>query len=217
MNILPRPASNLSFMHWFIPFLCFGLIATPALAKTPTVLFLGDSLTAGYGLTRSEAYPALLSKKAQTAGLKMHVINAGVSGGTTAGGLARLPHLLHQSIDVLVIELGVNDAFRNVPVAQIEANLQKIIDLTRARYPQVKIVLVGMQLPQHSEDDYVTRFGAMYAELARRNHTAFVPFLLAGVLGNPALNLPDFIHPNASGQEVLAENVWPVLERVLKS
>jgi acyl-CoA thioesterase-1 len=204
-------------MQCLIPFLCLGLVTAPALAKTQTVLVLGDSLTAGYGLSRAQAFPALLSEKAADAGFKIHMINAGVSGGTTSGGLRRLPHLLHQHrVDVLVIELGINDAFRGVPVPEIEANLQKIIDRTRASYPAAKMVITGMQLPRYSEENYVTRFGAMYVELARRNHAALVPFLLAGVLGNPALNLSDLIHPNASGQKILAANIWPVLERVLQ-
>lgn len=215
MNICAAAASNFSFMQYVLALLCLGLAVTPALAKTPTVLVLGDSLTAGYGIGRAQAFPALLAEKAADAGMKIHVINAGVSGGTTSGGLLRLPHLLHQHIDVLLIELGINDAFRNVPVSEIEANLQKIIDRTRAHYPEVKIVIAGMQLPRYSEDDYVTRFGAMYVELARRNHAALVPFLLAGVLGNPALNLSDMIHPNAAGQKILADNVWPVLKSVL--
>ena len=202
-------------MHYLTPLLCLGLSVTTTLAKAPTVLVLGDSLTAGYGLERAQAFPALLSAKARESGIRLRVVNAGVNGGTTRGGLHRLPHLLEQHIDVLVIELGINDAFLGLPVPEIEANLQAIIDRTRSRYPEVKIVIAGMQLPQYSRDDYVTRFGAMYAELARRNHAALVPFLLEGVLGNPTLNLPDLIHPNASGQKVLAANVWPVLRSVL--
>ncbi len=158
-----------------------------------------------------------LSARAARAGLKVNIINAGVNGGTMSGGLSRLPGLLdHHQLDVLVVELGINDAFRGVPLAQVSANLQKIIDLTRARYPAVKIVIAGMQLPRYSADDYVTQFGAIYAEIARRNDAALIPFLLEGVMGNPALNLPDLIHPNASGQKILAENVWPVLEMALK-
>ena len=202
-------------MHYLTPLLCLGLSVTTTLAKAPTVLVLGDSLTAGYGLERAQAFPALLSAKARESGIRLRVVNAGVNGGTTRGGLHRLPHLLEQHIDVLVIELGINDAFLGLPVPEIEANLQAIIDRTRSRYPEVKIVIAGMQLPQYSRDDYVTRFGAMYAELARRNHAALVPFLLEGVLGNPTLNLRDLIHPNASGQKVLAANVWPVLRSVL--
>jgi len=217
-------------MRSLILLLVLGLAATTTPARSSsrtipkranaaptTVLVLGDSLAAGHGLRRSEAFPALLTEKANASGLDLNVINAGATGGTTAGGLRRLPPLLHrQHVDVLVIELGINDAFGDVPVPQIRANLQKIIDLTRARYPQVKIVIAGMQLPRYSADDYVTQFGAMYVELATSNHAALVPFLLEGVIGNPALNLPDLIHPNASGQKILAANIWPVLESLLR-
>ena len=217
-------------MRSLILLLVLGLAATTTPARSSsrtipkranaaptTVLVLGDSLAAGHGLRRSEAFPALLTEKANASGLDLNVINAGATGGTTAGGLRRLPPLLHrQHVDVLVIELGINDAFGDVPVPQIRANLQKIIDLTRARYPQVKIVIAGMQLPRYSADDYVTQFGAMYVELATSNQAALVPFLLEGVIGNPALNLPDLIHPNASGQKILAANIWPVLESLLR-
>ncbi len=215
-------------MRSLLPLLLLGLAALPALAKPPapnparaktkipTVLVLGDSLSAGYGLRRADAYPALLSEKAAANGHHLQIVNAGVNGDTTAGGLRRLPRLLDQRVDVLLIELGINDAFRGVPVPQIEANLQKIIDLARRRHPQVRIVLAGMQLPHYSGGDYLNAFGAIYADLAERNRAELIPFLLEGVAGNPALNLPDFIHPNANGQKVLAANVWPVLESALK-
>jgi len=203
-------------MNAFIPLFCLGLSMTSVLAKTSTVLVLGDSLSAGYGLKRSAAYPSLLLEKAKAAGVNLTVLNAGVSGDTTAGGLRRLPALLHHHIDVLVLELGINDAFRGVPVAQIEANLQTIIDRTKKRYPDVRIVIVGMQLPQISGDEYLSAFGAMFPELARRNQAALVPFLLRGVAGDPSLNQSDLLHPNVSGQKILADNVWPVLESVLK-
>lgn len=204
-------------MHPLLPFLCLGLSVATALAKTPTVLVLGDSLSAGYGLKRSSAYPALLSEKAEAAGFDLVVMNAGVSGDTTAGGLRRLPALLHHHVDVLVLELGINDAFRGVPVAQIESNLQQIIDLTRKRYPQAHVVIAGMQLPQAAGEDYLAKFGAIFGELARRNDAELVPFLLEGVAGNPALNQNDMIHPNATGQKILATNVWPVLQRALRN
>ncbi len=211
-------------MRSLIPFLLLCLTAAPALAKKqvaasgkiPTVLVLGDSLSAGYGLKRTEAYPALLLEKAEAAGQRLRVINAGVSGDTTAGGLRRLPRLLDRPIDVFIVELGINDIFRGVPVATIAANLQKIIDLARAHSPQVRVIVAGMQLPQTAVDDSLTAFGLMYAEIARRNSAELVPFLLDGVAGNPNLNQPDMIHPNASGQKILAANVWPVLERVLR-
>jgi acyl-CoA thioesterase-1 len=216
-------------MHSLVSFLLIGLTTTSVLAKphqrnassrqvgTRTVLVLGDSLSAGYGLSRADAYPALLAEKAAAAGERVHIINAGVSGDTTAGAVRRLPNLLHNHhIDVLLIELGINDAFRGIPGAQIEANLQRIIDQTRARYPTVQIVIAGMQLPNYSQEDYLTAFGALYVELARRNHAELVPFLLERVIGNPSLNLPDLIHPNARGQSILAANVWPALEAALK-
>ncbi|MEO7165691.1 MAG: arylesterase [Chthoniobacterales bacterium] len=215
-------------MHSLIPFLLFSLVAAPVLAKTPrlssapggskipTVLVLGDSLSAGYGLKRADAYPALLSEKAAANGQRLHIINAGISGDTTAGGLRRLGPLLAQRVDVLIIELGINDAFRGLPVAQIETNLQKIIDQARGRHPEVRVVLAGMALPRSAADDYFSAFGAMYAELAQRNQAELVPFLLEGVAGNPALNQRDLIHPNADGQKILATNVWPVLESALR-
>jgi acyl-CoA thioesterase-1 len=229
MNKTAAREVEVGLMRLLIFLLCFGLVVmggskTPAAtlarhdpSKMLTVLVLGDSLSAGYGLKRSAAYPALLAEKAAASGFDLKVLNAGVSGDTTAGGLRRLPQLLQQHIDVLVLELGINDAFRGVPVPQIAANLQKVIDLTRARHPQVRIVVAGMQLAQDSADDYLTAFGALYVDLARRNHAELVPFLLNGVAGNPALNLPDMIHPNASGQKILAANVWPVLQSVLRN
>ncbi|HEY1583825.1 MAG TPA: arylesterase [Chthoniobacterales bacterium] len=227
MNKSGLSAVESRLMQTLIPFLFIGLATTPVLArapredvlahsKIPTVLVLGDSLSAGYGLHRSDAYPALLSEKAAAAGERLHVINAGVSGDTTGGGLRRLNRLLEQHVDVLVLELGINDAFRGVPVREIEANLQAIIDRMRHRYPQVRIVIAGMQLPYYSGGDYLNNFGAIYARLAQRNHTELVPFLLHGVAGDPALNQRDMIHPNASGQKILAANVWPAVETALK-
>jgi acyl-CoA thioesterase-1 len=184
--------------------------------KVQTVLVLGDSLAAGYRLERAQAFPALLAKKAGTTGFNVRVLNAGVSGDTTAGGLRRLPNLLDHRIDILVLELGINDAFRGVPIEQIRSNLQSIIDRAKARFPGVRILIAGMQLPQFAEDDYVRAFGEMFGELAQKNNAALVPFLLKGVAGDPTLNLPDAIHPNAAGQRVLAENVWRVLEPIAR-
>jgi len=216
-------------MRTFVFLLCLAFAATASSAKTqsaassrheskrmPTVLILGDSLSAGYGVKRDDAYPALLPQKAVAAGFDLKVLNAGVSGDTTAGALQRLPSLLRHHFDVLVVELGINDAFRGVPVAQVELNMQTIINLTKGRYPQVRVVIVGMQLPQSGDDAYINAFGQVFEKIARRNQADLVPFLLAGVAGNPALNLPDMIHPNAAGQQILAANVWPVLERALR-
>jgi acyl-CoA thioesterase-1 len=183
-----------------------------------TIVALGDSLTAGYGLSRKQAYPALLSEKMREAGYEFEIVNAGSSGDTTTGGLRRLPAILraHKKIDVLILELGINDAFRGVPIDQIRSNLQAIIDQTRARHPNVAIVVAGMQLPDFSSNDYVGAFGAIFAPLAEKNRATLIPYFLEGIGGNPELNQWDRVHPNAAGQRVLAENVWRVLEPLLR-
>jgi acyl-CoA thioesterase-1 len=186
-------------------------------SKVITILALGDSLTAGFGLSRQEAYPALIAEKMRSANYQFEIINAGSSGDTTAGGLQRLPSLLRgRKIDVLILALGINDAFRGIPLEQMRSNLQTIIDRTRARHPGVSIIVAGMQLPLAASDGYVRAFGEMFGALAEKNHTALIPYLLEGVGGDPELNLPDRIHPNAPGQRVLAENVWRVLEPILQ-
>jgi acyl-CoA thioesterase-1 len=177
-----------------------------------TILVLGDSLSEGFQLKPSEAYPLLLANKLRAAGLNFQVTNASATGGTTEGGLERLPAHLKRKIDIFILELGINDAFRGLPVDQIQNNLQQIIDKVKARNPNVRVVIAGMQLPNYAADDYVFAFGKIFAELAAKNGGALVPYLLDGVAGDPSLNLPDGIHPNAAGQRILAENVWRVLE-----
>ena len=186
-------------------------------SKVITIVALGDSLTAGYGLPRKQAYPALIAEKMRRANLEYEVTNAGSSGDTTAGALRRFRAILRgRKIDVLILELGINDAFRGVPIEEMRANLQAIIDQTKARSPEVAIVIAGMQVPLFAGDPYVTAFSGMYVALAEKNHATLIPYLLEGVAGSPALNLPDRIHPNAAGQRVLAENVWKVLEPLLQ-
>ncbi len=180
-----------------------------------TILMLGDSLTDGYGLSRSQAYPALVAQKIRAAGLDYEVINAGVSGDTTAGGLRRVSQYLNRKVDVLVLELGINDAFRGIPLEQMRANQQAIIDRVRAKNPKVQVVIAGMQLPLYGADGYVREFGEMFGQLATKNNAALIPYLLQGVGGDPALNLGDRIHPNAAGQKILAETVWQVLDPLL--
>jgi len=180
------------------------------------IFVLGDSLSEGFQLKPSEAYPLLLADKLRGAGLNFQVTNASAIGGTTEGGLERLPAHLKRKIDIFILELGINDAFRGVPVDQIRANLQAIIDQVKARNPSVRVVIAGMQLPNYGADDYVSAFGKMFGEVATQNGAALIPYLLEGVAGNPSLNLPDGIHPNAAGQKILAENVWRVLEPVAR-
>ena len=185
-------------------------------AEMKTILVFGDSLSDGFMLKRSEAYPALLAKKLHAAGLNFQVTNASAAGGTTEGGLERLPPHLKRKIDIFILELGINDAFRGLSVDEIQNNLQQIIDKVKARNPNVCVVIAAMQLPNYASDDYVSAFGKMFADLAAKSGAALVPYLLEGVAGDPALNLPDGIHPNAAGQEILAENVWRVLEPIAR-
>lgn len=185
-------------------------------SKVITVLCLGDSLTAGYGLSRSQAYPALLSEKMRGKDFACEIINAGVSGDTTGGGLRRLPAFLRKRVDILIVELGINDAFRGVPVETIRSNLQEIVDATRAKWPRCEIIIAGMQVPLFANDPYVLAFSQAYPEVAAKNGAALIPFFLEGVGGNPALNQADRIHPNAAGQRALAETVWKTLEPLLQ-
>jgi len=193
------------------------VLAQPAsAAEMKTIFVFGDSLSDGFMLKRSQAYPALLAKKLQAAGLNFQVINASAAGGTTEGGLERLPPHLKRRIDIFILELGINDAFRGLAVDAIQTNLQQIVDKVKAQNPNARIVIAGMQLPNYSADDYVSAFGKLFGDLAMRNDAALVPYLLQGVAGDPSLNLPDGIHPNAAGQKILAENVWRVLEPITR-
>lgn len=185
-------------------------------AEPKTILVFGDSLSDGFMLKRSEAYPALLATKLRAAGLNFSVTNASATGGTTDGGLERLPPHLKHRIDIFILELGINDAFRALPIDQIQKNLQQIIDKVKAKNPNARVVIAGMQLPGYTADDYVSEFGKMFVDLAATNRATLVPYLLQGVAGNPSLNLADGIHPNAAGQKILAENVWRVLEPVAR-
>ena len=191
-------------------------VATIHASSPKTILVLGDSLSQGFGLAPSEAYPTLLSKKLRAAGLNFQVTNASAAGGTTEGGLERLPAHLKRHIDIFIVELGINDAFRGLPVDQIQTNLQQIIDKVKARNPRVRVVIAGMQIPSYAADDYVSAFGKMFADLAAKNDAALVPYLLQNVAGDPSMNLSDGIHPNAAGQKILAETVWHVLEPVAR-
>jgi acyl-CoA thioesterase I len=192
-----------------------ALAAEQTSSRMTTILVLGDSLSDGFRLKRSEAYPALLAEKLRAAGLQnFEVINASQSGGTTEGGLQRLPPHLKHRVDIFILELGINDAFRGEPIDQIEENLQAIITKVKTANPKVRVIIAGMQLPNYSTDDYVSAFGRVYVDLAQTNNAALTPYLLEGVTGDPLLNLPDRIHPNAAGHKILAENVWRVLETI---
>ncbi|MGH8093288.1 MAG: arylesterase [Chthoniobacterales bacterium] len=192
-----------------------ALLFAPA-AFGGTILFLGDSLTAGLGLEESQAFPALIEEKIQAQRLPYEVVNAGLSGDTSAGGLRRIDWLLQRPIDVLVLELGANDGLRGLPIAAMKANLQAIIDKVKAKNPQVKIVIAGMEMPPNLGGVYADAFHAAFGDLARTNHAALIPFLLDGVGGHIDLNQRDQIHPTAAGHKIVAENVWRVLAPLLE-
>jgi acyl-CoA thioesterase-1 len=181
-----------------------------------TILFFGNSLTAGYGLDDpSQAFPALIQDTIQALKLPYKVINAGLSGETSAGGKGRIDWLLKQKIDVFVLELGANDGLRGIPVKETSANLQEIINKVRAKYPDVKMILAGMQVPPNMGQKYAAEFRSLFHDLAEKNHMAFVPFLLEGVGGEVKLNQADGIHPTAEGHKILAHNVWKVMKESL--
>jgi acyl-CoA thioesterase I len=181
------------------------------------IVVLGDSITAGYGLDPQEAYPALLQKKIDAAGLPYTVANAGVSGDTTAGGLRRIAWALgQQGAEVLVVALGGNDGLRGIQPEQTRENLAGIIDKARAKNPQMKVVVAGMQMPDNMGAEFTTKFKALYPEVAKEKKVALVPFLLEGVGGSEELNQADRIHPTAEGQGKVAETVWKVLKGELE-
>jgi acyl-CoA thioesterase-1 len=183
---------------------------------TPAILFLGTSLTAGYGLDPEQPYPALIQKKIDGAGLNFRVINAGVSGETSAGARRRVEWLLQRPVSILVLETGANDGLRGLPPDSLRANIQAIFDQARRVQPSVRLVLLGMRIPPNYGRRYTQEFESVYPELARSNSATLVPFLLEGVGGVAALNQPDGVHPTAEGQRRMAETVWRVLEPELR-
>jgi acyl-CoA thioesterase I len=195
-------------------------VAGPAAASAPNddrpvVLFVGTSLTAGLGVDPDEAYPALVQRKIDAAGLRYRVVNAGVSGETSAGARARIGWLLRQPVAVLVLETGANDGLRGQDPDATRANIQAILDAARAQKPPPKLALVAMEALPNYGPEYGRRFSAVYPELARKNRATLVPFLLSGVAGDPTLNQPDGIHPTAEGHKKVAETVWKALRPIL--
>jgi acyl-CoA thioesterase I len=181
-----------------------------------TILFFGNSLTAGYGLEPDESFPSLIQKKLDSMHLHFKTVNAGVSGETSAGGNSRIDWILKQRVDVFVLELGANDGLRGIPVAETKKNLQTIIDKVKAKYPHAKLVLAGMQVPPNMGQEYSDNFRKLFPDLAAKNNMTLIPFLLEGVGGVRELNQQDGIHPTAEGEKIVTENVWKVLQGVLK-
>ncbi|MCB0488575.1 MAG: arylesterase [Cyclobacteriaceae bacterium] len=180
------------------------------------ILFFGDSITAGYGLSMEEAYPAHVEKTLKEKGLDVKVVNAGLSGETSAGGLSRIDWVLRQQVDVFVLELGANDGLRGLPLSQTRSNLQSIIDKVKVKNPNVKIVLAGMMVPPNMGKEYTSEFRNIYPDLAKKNKATLIPFLLDGVAGDDKLNIADGIHPNVEGHKIVAGNVVRILEPLLK-
>jgi acyl-CoA thioesterase-1 len=189
--------------------------AAPA-AKKKAIIFFGDSLTAGYGLDEPTlAFPGLIQRRLDSLKMDYQVVNAGVSGETSSGGVGRIEWILSQPVDVFVLELGANDGLRGIPVETTEKNLQTIIDSVRAKNPAVKIVLAGMQVPPNMGAKYTNAFKAIFPTLAEKNKVALIPFLLEGVGGESGLNQADGIHPNEEGHRKVAEVVWQTLNGIL--
>jgi acyl-CoA thioesterase-1 len=181
-----------------------------------TILFVGTSLTAGYGVGPDNAYPAVIQQMIDSAGLRYRVVNAGISGETSAGGLRRIDWSLQQPAAVLVLELGANDALRGLDPASMHGNLDAILTRARQLNPDIEIVLVGMEAPPNLGDDYARSFRNVFTDLARQHGAALVPFLLDGVAAEPSLNIEDGIHPNVRGHRILAGNVWDALVTVIR-
>lgn len=192
-------------------------LTTETKKETKNILFFGTSLTAGYGLDDpSQAYPALIQNKIDSLKLPYHVVNGGLSGETSAGGLGRIDWILKQPVDIFVLELGANDGLRGLSVVETTANLQAIIDKVKAKYPNAKLVMEGMQMPPNMGQKYTAEFKNLFSSLAVKNEMLFVPFLLEGVGGVAKLNQNDGIHPNEQGAKILAQNVWVILKPILK-
>jgi len=185
--------------------------ATTRAAGTKTAVFFGDSLTFGYGVERDEAFPALIQGRIEGAGLPWRVVNAGLSGDTTSGGLGRLDWVLRQKVDLFVLELGANDGLRGIPTETTRVNLLMIISRVRQKYPGVTVVLAGMQMPTNMGPDYGAAFAAIFPAVAEETGSKLIPFLLEGVGGVPRLNQADGIHPTAEGHRMVAQTVWKVL------
>ena len=182
-------------------------------AARPRIVFLGDSLTAGYGLATHQSVPSLIQARLDAGGYQYEVVNAGVSGDTSAGGLSRLDWSLDGDVRILVIELGANDGLRGLPVAAMRNNLDQIIRRAKAR--KIAVVLTGMEAPPNYGAAYTAEFRQAYQDLARQHQVTFMPFFLQGVAGNPSLNIADGIHPNPQGARLVEANVWRVLEQLL--
>ncbi len=185
--------------------------------KQKTILFFGNSLTAGYGVDMNVSFPGLIENRIDSLQLNYKVVNAGLSGETTASGNTRVGWVLSQHVDIFVLELGGNDGLRGITTDETRKNLQSIIDQVSEKYPECVIIMAGMQIPPNMGADYTEEFSRIFPEIAKENNLALIPFLLENVGGEPSLNQNDGIHPNEEGHLIVAENVWKILEPFLAS
>lgn len=190
-------------------------VSDPGNSTSGTILFFGNSLTAGMGLDPEESFPFLIQYRLDSLGYDYRVVNAGLSGETTASGRSRLSWVLRQKVSIFVLELGANDGLRGIPLSETRNNLQYIIDEVQRNSPGAVIVLAGMEIPPNMGPEYTGEFRRIFTDLARENELALIPFLLRGVAGVPELNQEDGIHPTAKGQQIVADNVWEVLEGIV--
>ncbi len=205
------------FFLGLVAILFVFLPPTAGAAGERTIIFFGDSLTAGYGLTNpaADSYPALIQERIRAAGLAWRVVNAGLSGETTAGGLRRLDWTLRTPPDLFVLALGANDGLRGISPALMRANLEEMIDRVRRRRPDARVVLAGMQMPPELGPEHAAAFARVFPEVAKKTGATLIPFLLEGVGGVAELNQGDRIHPNPAGHAVMAETVWRILRPLL--
>ena len=182
--------------------------------ESKTIIFYGDSITAGYGVGTEFAFPRLIESLLANDGLDVEIVNAGLSGETSAGGLTRIDWILNRSFDVFVLELGANDGLRGLPVTETTKNLQAIIDKVKGKYPNTQIVLAGMMVPPNMGLDYASEFESLFPLLAEKNKALLIPFLLKDVAGIADLNQPDGIHPNPRGHKIIADNLYPYFKEL---
>jgi acyl-CoA thioesterase-1 len=182
--------------------------------ESKTIIFYGDSITAGYGVGTEFAFPNLIASQLDKDGFDVEVVNAGLSGETSAGGLTRIDWILNRKFDVFVLELGANDGLRGLPVDETSKNLQAIIDKVKSKYPNTQIVLAGMMVPPNMGQDYAQEFENLYPQLAEKNKAILIPFLLKDVAGIVELNQPDGIHPNTQGHKIIAVNLYPYFKKL---
>ncbi len=191
------------------------VLAAPYLLARPVIVFFGDSLTIGYGVEPEQAYPALVQTMIDSAGYDAQVVNAGLSGETTAAGLRRIDWILSRPINIFVLALGGNDGLRGIPVDETKRNLDGILQKVATRYPEAQLIVAGMESPPNMGETFAQAFRTVFPEVAEKRKALLIPFLLEGVGGEKLLNLPDGIHPNPEGHRLVAENVWVVLEPVV--